>query len=78
MVIGSGVVDGTVMLGTLVSAVLDSTTGCIATVVVAAAIGSDTDAVAVGAIATLDDTWGGFGDGLGEWGVGVWFSRASN
>lgn len=82
MVIGSGVVDGTVILGTLlVSIALLDNIGCIGTVVgvgigsdtvVVVAIGSDTDDAT-----TLDGAdCGGFGEGLGEWGVGEWFSRA--
>lgn len=89
MVIGSGVVDGTVILGrVLVRVVLDNI-GCIGTVVGGVGIGSDTDDAVVVAIGsdtdagcdatTLDGAdCGAFGDGLGECGVGVWFSRASS
>lgn len=84
MVIGSVVVDGTVIWGTvLVRVVLDSI-GCIGTVVIVVGIGSDKDEAVVDAVAigsdndaavaaiTLDGAdCGSLGDGLGEWGVGV-------
>ena len=84
MVMGSVVVDGTVIWGTvLVRVVLDSI-GCIGTVVIVVGIGSGNDEAVVAAVAIGSDTdaavaaitldgadCGGFGDGLGEWGVGV-------
>jgi len=76
MVIGSIVVDGTVILGTLLVGIVLDNIGCIGTVVVGVGIGSDIDDAVVVAT-TLDGAdCSGFDEGLGEWGVGEWFSRA--